>query len=269
MSTKLALFLGAALVVFNSTAAKADKLDDIISAGTLRCAVVLDFPPMGFRDANNNPVGFDVDYCNDLAKALGVKAEIVETQFPDRIPALMSDRADVIIGSTSDTLERAKTIGFSIPYFAFEFVLLTKKDSPIKTWEDAKGKNIGAISGTYQAIQAEQDVKTWGAGAFRGYQSQNDTILAVDQGHVDGSIDTSSVVAATIASGKYPGLIMGPKVPYPIDYCALGAAREEYGLINYLNLFVNQQVRTGRYGELFKKYFNSEAPPLTISGVYR
>ena len=66
--------------------AKADKLDDIIASGTLRCAVVLDFPPMGSRDANNNPIGFDVDYCNDLAKALGVKAEIVETPFPERIP---------------------------------------------------------------------------------------------------------------------------------------------------------------------------------------
>jgi hydroxyproline transporter system substrate-binding protein len=28
--------------------AQADKLDDIIASGTLRCAVVLDFPPMGF-----------------------------------------------------------------------------------------------------------------------------------------------------------------------------------------------------------------------------
>ena len=31
--------------------ALADKLDDIIGNGTLRCAVVLDFPPMGSRDA--------------------------------------------------------------------------------------------------------------------------------------------------------------------------------------------------------------------------
>ena len=42
--------------------ASADKLDDIISSGTLRCAVVLDFPPMGSRDASNTPIGFDVDY---------------------------------------------------------------------------------------------------------------------------------------------------------------------------------------------------------------
>ena len=104
--------------------AKADKLDDIINSGKLRCAVTFDFPPMGSRDADNNPIGFDVDTCNDLAKALGVKAEIVETPFPQRIPALLSGKADVGVASTSNTLERAKTIGFSNPYFVFTFKLV-------------------------------------------------------------------------------------------------------------------------------------------------
>jgi hypothetical protein len=69
-----------------STGAHADQLDDIIGAGKLRCAVELDFPPNGSRDANNNPIGFDVDYCNDLGKALGVEVEIVDTPESDRIP---------------------------------------------------------------------------------------------------------------------------------------------------------------------------------------
>ena len=64
------LALGLVITTALTTAAQADKLDDIIASGTLRCAVVLDFPPMGSRDANNNPIGFDVDYCNDLAAAL-------------------------------------------------------------------------------------------------------------------------------------------------------------------------------------------------------
>ena len=46
--------------------AKADKLDDVINNGKLRCGVVLDFPPIGFRDANNNPVGFDVEYAANI-----------------------------------------------------------------------------------------------------------------------------------------------------------------------------------------------------------
>ncbi len=121
--------------------AKADKLDDIIASGTLRCAVVLDFPPMGSRDANNNPIGFDVDYCNDLAKALGVTAEIVETTFPERIPTLMSGQVDVAVASTSDTLERAKTVGFSIPYYAFENAVVANDKVEMSNWEGHDGQD--------------------------------------------------------------------------------------------------------------------------------
>jgi polar amino acid transport system substrate-binding protein len=45
--------------------------------------------------------------------------------------------------------------------------------------------------------------------------------------------------------------------------------RSEYGLINYLNLFVNQQVRTGRYTELYQKWIGGEPASLTVNGVYR
>jgi polar amino acid transport system substrate-binding protein len=126
----------------------ADKFDDIIASGTLRCAVVLDFPPMGSRDESNNPIGFDVDYCVDLAKALGVEPEFVETPFPDRIPALISGRADVGVASTSDTLERAKSIGFSIPYFAFTFVVLTREGLGIDSYDSLKGHKMGSVAGT-------------------------------------------------------------------------------------------------------------------------
>lgn len=161
MNTKktLALALTAALGCSLAGLAQADKLDDIIESGKLRCAVTLDFPPMGSRDAQNNPVGFDVDYCNDLAKALDVKAEIVETPFPDRIPALVSGRADVIVASTSDTLERAKTIGMSIPYFAFVKVVLTREDTGIASYEDLKGRPVGGTAGTFEALALEKDSK--------------------------------------------------------------------------------------------------------------
>jgi polar amino acid transport system substrate-binding protein len=141
-----AMLVGMAVVM----PAQADKLDDIIASGKLRCAVVLDFPPMGSRDEKNNPVGYDVDTCNDLAAALGVKPEYVETPFPDRIPALISGRADVGVASTSDTLKRAQTIGFSIPYFAFKMVVLTRKGLGISTYQSLKGRKTGSVSGTFK-----------------------------------------------------------------------------------------------------------------------
>lgn len=247
----------------------ADKLDDIIASGTLRCAVVLDFPPMGFRDEANNPVGFDVDYCNDLAAALGVTAEIVETPFPERIPALMSGKVDVGVASTSDTLERAKTVGFSIPYFAFEMVVSGNETSGVKTWDDMNGKIVGAVAGTYEGIALEQQVKDWGAGEFRPYQTQADVFLALSQGQIDATISTSTVAYATVKSGNYPGIVVGGKTPLDTDYVSLFTNREEYGLINYLDLFVNQQIRTGRYEELYGKWIGGDLPSLTVPNAYR
>lgn len=248
----------------------ADKLDDIISAGTLRCAVVLDFPPMGSRDSDNNPIGFDVDYCNDLAAALGVDAEIVETTFPERIPALMSGRVDVAVASTSDTLERAKTVGFTIPYYAFENSVVANERVEMTDWEGMRGKTVGATAGTYEAIWLEEKVAEWGEGQFRPYQNQADVFLALSQGQLDATVSTVEVAEANVASGNFPGLRIVDKAPMVPDYVALITLREEYGLINYMDLFINQQVRTGRYAELYAKWVGEGEPAdLTIPGVYR
>ena len=262
---------GMALVAATAVAgaAQADKLDDIIGSGTLRCAVVLDFPPMGMRDAQNNPVGFDVDYCNDLAKALGVTAEIVETPFPERIPALMAGRVDVGVASTSDTLERAKTVGMSIPYYAFENAVVAREGVEMTNWEGMKGKTVGATAGTYEAIWLEGKVKEWGEGEFRPYQTQADVFLALSQGQLDATVSTVEVANANVASGNFPGIKIVDKAPMVPDYVSLFTLREEYGLINYLNLFVNQQVRTGRYAELYEKWVGGELPSLTVDNVYR
>ena len=251
-------------------AAQADKLDDIIASGTLRCAVVLDFPPMGMRDDQNNPIGFDVDYCNDLAAALGVKAEIVETPFPERIPALMAGRVDVGVASTSDTLERAKTVGMTVPYYAFENAVVANDKVEMTNWEGMKGKTVGATAGTYEAIWLEGKVKEWGEGQFRPYQTQADVFLALSQGQLDATVSTVEVAEANVKSGKFPGIRVVDKAPMVPDYVALFTMRQEYGLINYLNLFVNQQVRTGRYAELYKKWVGEGEPAdLTIKGIYR
>jgi len=263
------LLVSAGLLLSASQAALADKLDDIISSGRLRCAVTLDFPPMGSRDAKNQPVGFDVDYCSDLAAALGVKLEVVETPFPDRIPALMSGRADVTIASTSDTLERAKVVGFSIPYMVGRMIVLTREDTGIHDYEDLKGRKLGNTASTYEEVALKADIEKWGGGSYRSYQSQNDTVLAVTQGHIEATVLTDFLAQMMIQSGNYPGLKVGGYAPYTPDFYGIATLREEYGLINYLNLFIHLQVRNGRYAELYKKWFGGEPTDLTMPLVYR
>lgn len=181
----------------------------------------------------------------------------------------MSGRVDVGVASTSDTLERAKTVGMTVPYFAFEMAVTANDKTGIKSFEDMKGKVVGATAGTFEAIALEKQVKEWGAGEFRPYQTQADVFLALSQGQIDATVSTSTVAQANVKTGKFAGISVVGKAPFDIDYVALFTNREEYGLINYLNLFINQQVRTGRYAELYEKWVGGELPSLAVNGVYR
>lgn len=268
MRTLLSLSAAAALAAVTSSPAFADKLDDIISSGKLRCAVMLDFAPMGFRDEQQKPAGFDVEYCQDLGKVLGVKVEIVDTPLPDRIPALLSGRADIAVASASDTLERAKTIGFSVPYFAFTSVILARKDAGVKKYEDLKSKTVGTPAGATEGLALRADMDKWkGGGSFKGFQSQADAFLALGQGQIQATIVPSTLAQAQVK--KNPGLEVVGDAPYVADYVSLMAARSEYGLINYLNLFINQQVRTGRYDGLYAKWIGGAPAALVVPNVYR
>ncbi|CAI2931491.1 protein of unknown function [Aminobacter niigataensis] len=77
LMTKLA---GMALAVGLAAtgAAQAGKIDEIRERGTVRIGVSLGGEPIGFRDDQNNPVGYDVDVATMLAEKLGVPVEFVD-----------------------------------------------------------------------------------------------------------------------------------------------------------------------------------------------
>lgn len=254
------------LVAFSITGANADKLDDVIGAGKIRCGVVLDFPPIGFRDANNEPAGFDVEYCKDLAKAMDVEHEIVPVTWAERLPVIVNNRADVVFGGTSDTMERAMTVGFTIPYAIYYHQAVVGKDSGIVTFEDMKGKRVAAAVGTVPEIEFLKYAAKWGTEkSYQGYQSENEVFLAVAQGKVDAGITTNTAVKPV--AEQYDSIIVGPRMPWTTDYTSVVGPRKDFGWLNYLNLFVTHQVRSGRYQELWDKFVGGEAPDLRIPGV--
>jgi polar amino acid transport system substrate-binding protein len=258
--------IAAVAIAAGSDQATADKVDDVINNGTLRCGVVLDFPPIGFRDADNNPVGFDVEYCKDLAKALEVDFEILPVTWAERLPVIVTNRADVVFGGTSDSLARAKTVGFSIPYAIYYAQAVVGKDSGIVTFEDMKGKKIAAAIGTIPEQEFLKYADKWGTrDLYQGYQSENEVFLAVAQGKADAGITTNTAVKPIAA--QYESIIAGPRMPWTTDYTSVVGPRKDFGWLNYLNLFVTHQVRSGRYQELWGQFVGGEAPALRIPGV--
>ena len=144
-TTKIALALGMLLL---ASQAQADQLADIKAAGVVKVATFDANPPFGSVDAKTHHiVGYDVDFAQALAKALGVKLELVATNPANRIPLLQSGKADLIVADITITPERAQVIDFSTPYFVTGQQFLVPAGSPDKLDEYSKAR-IGAVKGT-------------------------------------------------------------------------------------------------------------------------
>lgn len=260
----------AALLAFGwqSGAAQADKLDDVIASGQLRCGMMLDFPPLGFRDANNEPAGFDVDYCNDMAEALGVEAVVVETPSPQRIPALVSGQTDIGFGGMTSTPERAKTVLFANTYIVFKAAVAVKKGSGIEEWEDLRGKTVATVRGTTPEIEYLKHCEAWPEGCkHQSYASNGDQVLAFNQGKADAMIEANAFFAELLKTDKGKDMEICCYVPGFTDWTSIAVNRGEFGFRDWVNLFVFTQVDKGRYAELFTKWFGSEPPKLTRDDV--
>lgn len=90
-------------------------LDTILARGTLRVGLTGDYRPFSLKDGTGKFEGLDVDMAESLAKAMGVKLEIVPTAWPTLMADLQSGKYDIGMGGITVTLERAKTAMFSSP----------------------------------------------------------------------------------------------------------------------------------------------------------
>ena len=268
------LSLGAALVCFGlaapSGAQAASALDTIVQSKKLRCGIMLDSPPAGFRDTNNEPQGYDVAYCKDMAKALSAEPIIVETPSPDRIPALVSNRIDVLIASTTPTPARALTVAFTQPYTNNTMVVVTRKDTGITQYSDLKSKKLGGVVGTtIEQLFTKELAGGWKASGatYTGFATDAETDLALQQGKVDAILIDKGVFRALSQSGQFPEFVQAGQAPLA-DFGSIAVRRDDQQFLNWARMFVFQQVASGRWAELEKQYYgDGPLPPLTAEGI--
>src|SRR5215210_1810997 len=123
--------------------AKADKLEDILSAGTLRVGLLLDAAPWGFKDAKGEAAGLAVDLAKLMASDMGVKLEIVPLTGASRIPSILAVKVYVVVAALGAASERAQQVMFSQPYAAVNLGVFGLKSLPVtKNPADLKGRSI-------------------------------------------------------------------------------------------------------------------------------
>ncbi len=130
-------------------ASSGNSLEKVKKAGVLKVGLEDSFPPMEFRDKENQLKGFDIDMANEIGKKLGVKTEFVCTDFNGIVLALKTGKFDTIISGLSITEERKKEMTFSEPYVMNSQIIVVKSGSTtVKNASDLKGKTVGVGLGT-------------------------------------------------------------------------------------------------------------------------
>ncbi|MEH7114135.1 amino acid ABC transporter substrate-binding protein [Neobacillus niacini] len=114
------------------------------------------FAPMGFRDEDNNIVGFDIDYAKGAAEKMGAEVKFQPIDWKTKEAELSSGRIDLIWNGYTITDDRKEKVLFTKPYLKNAQVLVTLSDSKLTKLDDLEGKVVGlqSLSSASDALDA-------------------------------------------------------------------------------------------------------------------
>src|SRR4051794_26331580 len=137
----------------------ADTLDTIKQRKKILVAVDIGVPPFGMIDGQAKQSGSDIENAQLLAKDLGVELEVVPVTGPNRIPFLLTKKADIVLASFVITDERKKVIDYSIPYGVLKVGVAGPSKLKVESFADLNGKTIAASRGTTADQELVRGVK--------------------------------------------------------------------------------------------------------------
>jgi polar amino acid transport system substrate-binding protein len=251
----LILGLGVIAGAGTTTANAADALQNIESSGTIKIGMLVDFPPYGLMNEQNQPDGYDADVAKLLAKNMGVKLQLVPVTGPNRIPYLLSGQVDLLVASLGITPERAKSVEFSEPYAAITIAVYGKDDVKVAKPEDLAGKTIAVARASTQDTAVTK--VTPQSATIRRFDSDAAALQALMSGQVP-LVGCSNVCYATIqklAPGKY-----NKKFELSSQVQGIAVKPGEKTLLARVNVFIDKIKGDGELDKINEKWLGEPMP---------
>lgn len=141
-----------------------NSIQKIKDKGTLVIGTSADYAPFEFpivKNGHKQITGYDILIAKQIAKDLGVKLKVQNTEFSSLISDLKGNKVDLVMAGMVSTDARKKQVAFSKSYYTVKNVLLVKKSDANKynTIADTKGAQIGAQQTTTQESIAKNQTK--------------------------------------------------------------------------------------------------------------
>lgn len=239
--------------------ASADTLDEIKQRGVLRVGMEPGYMPFELVNQKGEIIGFDVDMAKRMAKALGVKLELVSTAWDGIIPALMTNKFDVIMSGMTITAERSQSIDFSQPYIIIGQTFLLRKDlaAKIKSYKDLNTPQykIASKLGTTGEFAAKEKMPK---AHYFSYETEHEAIIELVNGKVDAFVYDSPYNAVAFAE-KGQGKLVFIDQPFTDEPLGWGVRKGNPKFVAWLNEFLAQTKKDGTYDKIYKKWFQDSA----------
>ena len=171
----------------STTTTTEDKSWDYVKEkGALIIGLDDTFTPMGFRDENNELVGFDVDFAKSVCEVLGITPTFQPISWDAKELELSTKKIDCIWNGMSRTPEREESMTLSKNYLNNRIIIMSVAGIKIATKDDLKNYNIGiqSKSAALEVLQADPiyaDV----AAKVSEYNTYDEVIMDMDAGRID------------------------------------------------------------------------------------
>ena len=251
----------AVLVLFSITlsVASADTLEEILKRGSLRVGMEPGYMPFELTNQKGEIIGFDVDVAKRMAKAMGVKLELVSTAWDGIIPALLTKKFDILMSGMTLTQERNLKINFAQPYIVIGQTILLRKElaGQVKSYKDLNDPKykVGSKLGT----TGEQATKRMIPKAkYISYETEQEGVLEVVNGKIDAFVYDMPYNAAAFTQRGQGKLVYLDK-PFTYEPLAWAVRKGDFDFINWLDNFMNQIKNDGTYDQIYHKWFEDDA----------
>ncbi|AMJ61494.1 ABC transporter substrate-binding protein [Bosea sp. PAMC 26642] len=246
------------LLASGTLTTNAQTLDAVLKRGKILVGVNIASPPFGTTDAKMEPDGYDVDIAKMLAKDLGVALEIVSVTNENRIPTLLTGKADVIAATLQITPERAKSVLFTSPYGMHQSMVIGPPELKIASLAELAGKRVGVARGSaYANILAQANIPGMQLIQFADDSANLNALVA---GQVDAA-GTVSYLAAELKK-RYPEKGFDQKIKLTDNVYAMGVRRGDLDFQRWVNTFLFVNILNGKIGQTYEKWMGDAWKPL-------
>jgi len=215
------------------------------------------FPPMGFKDEDNNIVRFDIDLAKEAAKRMGVEVEFKPVVWNTVILDLQNKNIDVIWNGLTITEERKEKIAFTKPYMEDKQILVVAKGSDIKGKADLAGKKVGLQDASSSEEALAKDEATYKSiGEIKKYTSNDEVLMDLKAGRIDAAVVDEVVGRYYISKHADDYVILEDH--FGFEEFGVGVRKEDVSFLNELQKTLDEMKADGTSAEISKKWFGED-----------